>query len=347
MPDINLLDDTKTPEGGGAKPRTPAPAVPFTTPARQPSAAPEPRLRSSFWSRVSSWFAPKGPRTGGSDKKKEQPLKPIIKAVAPDSRVYREPDMKAVTPPAARPTPAVPVSPMTPAAAGPVRRQFDRQKSAAPDAEKIEGDSFMVNLLPDDLAGKVNPRKKLLLLGAVVGGSAIVIAVVALALSLYKSNIVRRTEDVRTQRAAVEFAIRSSRDEHKQSLALADRAETVQALLNRHIYWTKFFSLLERYTDPNVAYNAAFAGDIKGSLSMRAVASDYRAMSRQMTILNQASDFVSKAVSTSATSSTATGTGGQQVNFSIEMTLVPNIFTETAQEFQSLHPTLTATAPAQ
>ena len=340
MPDINLLDDTKTPDGGGAKPRTPAPAVAFTTPARQPSAAPEPRLRSSFWSRVSLWFAPKGPRQNGSGKKKEQPLKPIIKAVAPDSRVYHEPDMKAAQPPpAARPTPAASPSPVPQPAAGPVRRQFDRQKPAAPDAEKIEGDSFMVNLLPDDLAGKVNPRQKLILLGAVIGSCVVIIGGAALLLLLYKSNIVKRTEEIRGQRATVEAAILSFRDEQKASIALLERTDTMRALLNHHVYWTKFFTRLERYTDPAVAFNNSFSGDISGTMSLQATARDYRAMARQMLIFEEAKDFVSSAKTTSA-SKTQT-TGSQSVNFGVQLTLVPGIFTETAQEFQALHPTTT------
>lgn len=340
MPDINLLDDTKTPDGGGAKPRTPAPAVAFTTPARQPSAAPEPRLRSSFWSRVSLWFAPKGPRTNGSGKKKEQPLRPIIKAVAPDSRVYHEPDMKAAqTLPAALPTPVAPASLVPQPAAGPVRRQFDRQIPTAPDAEKIEGDSFMVNLLPDDLAGKVNPRQKLILLGAVIGSCVVIIGGAALLLLLYKSNIVKRTEEVRGQRAGVEGAIRSFRDEQKASIALLERTNTMRALLNHHVYWTKFFTRLERYTDPAVAFNNSFSGDISGTMSLQATARDYRAMARQMLIFEEAKDFVSSAKTTSA-SKTQT-TGSQSVNFGVQLTLVPGIFTETAQEFQALHPTTT------
>jgi hypothetical protein len=334
MPDINLLDDTKTPEGGPTKPRTSPPSVAYTAPDRQPSPEPEPRLRSSFWSRMTSLFGPKAPKAAGTSKKREQPLKPVIKSMVPDSRVYTEPELTAARPGVRSvPTPAPTLPGGVPM---PGRSRMDRQVVAQGTPEKAGDDAFMVNLLPDDLAGKVNPRQKLLLLGTVVGSCAIVIAVTAVGLSLYKSNIVRRTEEVRTQRAALELQIRSSRDEQKQSIALEERAQTVSALLNRHIYWTKFFSKLERYTDPEVSYNAAFAGDINGTLSLRAVAADYRALARQMMIFEEAKDFVSKAVTTSATVSEG-GPNGKLVNFGVELTLVPDIFNQSPEEFQAMN----------
>lgn len=335
MPDINLLDDTKTPEAGTTKPRASHPGVEYTAPARIVSTEPEPRLPSSFWSRARGWFSPKVKKSIPAIGPAKETLKPVIKAVAPDSRVYTQPTVSAPVPTRVSP-PAPTVQPMRGVGMSSLPQQKPRTRLEKSSDRAPVSDDFMVNLLPDDLAGKVNARQKLLLFGAVIGACVVVVGVIGFVLSLYKSNIVRRTEDVRAQRAGVEQAIRGSRNEQKESIAFEDRAQTMQALLNRHIYWTKFFAKLERYTDPEVAFNGSFSGDIKGTMTLQASAKDYRAMARQMLIFKEAKDFVTLSVTTSASVSQSADSNAHVV-FGVQLTLVPDIFTETAQDFQALH----------
>jgi len=97
--------------------------------------------------------------------------------------------------------------------------------------------------------------------------------------------------------------------------------ELVYNLLNRHIYWTNFFNLLEKYTVEEVYYNGLTAGN-NGALTLDAVGSSFDAIARQLKILQQpeAIEFVTLAEITSAEFN------DQGVEFSITLILNPDLF---------------------
>jgi len=92
-----------------------------------------------------------------------------------------------------------------------------------------------------------------------------------------------------------------------------------QNVLVNHIYWTKFFELLEKYTVPDVYFNG-FSGNTSGSIHLNAVADNLPAVGRQIIVLKEAQDFVQKF---EVSNITLTGSG---VTFSLELILRPNVF---------------------
>jgi hypothetical protein len=96
---------------------------------------------------------------------------------------------------------------------------------------------------------------------------------------------------------------------------------TVLDLLNKHVYWTNFFDLLEEYTLDNVYYTG-FASSNNGALTLAATAPDYYSVAKQLKILQQeeASEFITD-VDISSASASDSG-----VDFSISLTLNPGLF---------------------
>ena len=64
-----------------------------------------------------------------------------------------------------------------------------------------------------------------------------------------------------------------------------------EKILKDHIYWTKFFSLLEAYTVPNV-YFGDFTADTSGVVRLDVVGRDLISIARQIIAFSQARDFV-------------------------------------------------------
>lgn len=97
--------------------------------------------------------------------------------------------------------------------------------------------------------------------------------------------------------------------------------ERVYDLLNKHIYWTNFFTLLEKYTLAEVTF-AGFAAANNGALTLNATAPDFQSMAKQLKILQteEAKEFVS---SVDISGGTQAETG---VNFSMSLVLNPNLF---------------------
>jgi len=78
------------------------------------------------------------------------------------------------------------------------------------------------------------------------------------------------------------------RDEIMNLEIQAVRAEKI---LDNHVYWTKFFSLLETYTIPNV-YFGDFSADISGIIRLDATGIDLIDIAEQYIAFFQAKDFV-------------------------------------------------------
>jgi len=78
------------------------------------------------------------------------------------------------------------------------------------------------------------------------------------------------------------------RDEIANLEVQAARAEEI---LNNHIYWTKFFSLLETYTVPRV-YFEDFAADTAGLIRLEAKGKGLLDIAEQYIVFFEATDFV-------------------------------------------------------
>lgn len=72
---------------------------------------------------------------------------------------------------------------------------------------------------------------------------------------------------------------------------LEKRADLVNNILKNHIYWTKFFSLLEKYTVADV-YFGNFSADISGNIHLSATAKDLMSMAKQIVSFSNAPDFI-------------------------------------------------------
>ncbi len=194
--------------------------------------------------------------------------------------------------------------------------------TAVPEKDKKEsGDGFQVNLMPTALTVKNwSQISQQLVISAVV--ALVVVGLAYGGLVLWGIQIEQQANKIDEQIKAVESSINNFQDLKDQIAVTETQIKDVQQLLNRHIYWTKFFVLLQKYTIDTV-YFESFAAGINGSLSLNAHGNDYQAAARQLKLLQSdaAKEFVKDA---SITSVSKSATGG--VNFSVSFTLNKALF---------------------
>ncbi len=106
------------------------------------------------------------------------------------------------------------------------------------------------------------------------------------------------------------------RDEVAELEANAARTEKI---LNDHIYWTKFFGLLEKYTTADV-YFGDFSADTTGIVRLDSVGRDLISIARQIVVFSQAADFI-KEVSVSDVAKTPLG-----IKATFSLVLANNVF---------------------
>jgi len=107
-----------------------------------------------------------------------------------------------------------------------------------------------------------------------------------------------------------------------QISVLEDQITSVDWLLQRHIYWTKFFTLLEKYTLDDV-YFQGFSAGINGNISLKAHGPDITSAARQLKLLQgePAKELVSTVSVTRVTES-----GAEGYTFTIDLQLNNNLF---------------------
>ena len=121
--------------------------------------------------------------------------------------------------------------------------------------------------------------------------------------------------------AKIEESLLNFEDSSKKINQTGKEISLIYDLLNKHIYWTNLFELLEKYTINDVYYLGFSAGN-NGALTLEAMAPDYYSVAKQLKILQQdgTAEFATD-VDISAANLTEDG-----VKFSISLVLNPNLF---------------------
>lgn len=365
MKNINLLKDTKKAEEEMNGKGTGAGGFDLSAPERYQFVEKEGKAKSG----MSSWF--QRMFTGSKKKEKKEKsatpaTEPASGATAPINYVRSQQAVgaaPATTPPApfqpgrrvinATPEPTRPAQPrfsapltsqqppaplprsfngsnsVTPPPPPPPRAPLPPQSRRAPQSSPV---SFDVNLLPEDLVGQYEPRKKLINLAVISGLTIVGLAAIYVIMIFYQSSIVTRTNEVRTEAGTVSQEISSYQKQRTAALALKDKVDAIGERLDQHIYWTKFFTLLEKHTVPDVYFSNVFAADINGTLTLDATGKDFSSVARQLLAFQEATDFVDTVVINSATRQTGTELTSEGVKFSIDIKLAEGVFTKTAEE---------------
>jgi hypothetical protein len=90
--------------------------------------------------------------------------------------------------------------------------------------------------------------------------------------------------------------IREARTEAVEAQQFKDKLSLVESILDRHVYWTNFFSFLENNTLDSVYYSG-FAGNIVGKYQLAANAKTFENISEQVSALRTNSNVSNITVS--------------------------------------------------
>lgn len=261
--------------------------------------------------------------------KKPKPAKAKPKKVTPPPPPAPAPAPAPAPPPPPAPKPEKKGEIITPPKVTPEAKINDLREK---DINKIKNGEISshfldVNLIPDKLLAELKPGTKI--------RSLIIIAIIALAFVLlvyagmlwYQFHLVNKALATQEEIKKIEQEINSYKPWQEQALAFNQKVEDITKVLDKHIYWTNFFSLLEQNTLPDVYYQN-LSGDISGTFTLSAVAPSYEHVSQQIAVFNQA-DFVSQVSATTASASQNTdeqSQGNAEIKFNITITVEPEVF---------------------
>lgn len=116
-------------------------------------------------------------------------------------------------------------------------------------------------------------------------------------------------------------------DRYDEVFAFKDRMSNSFLVLDKHVYWTRFFSFLEQNTLKNV-YFKNFNGNIGGSYILPSVTNDVRAISYQSKYFSSDRRSLNVFVSDEEIAEGGIGPSSGFVNFNINLDLDPKIFSD-------------------
>ena len=128
-----------------------------------------------------------------------------------------------------------------------------------------------------------------------------------------------KVDQFRFQMKTVEAQISPLLKTRNEMAKLESKVSKIEGILAGHIYWTKFFELLETYTIPDV-YFGDFSADTNGTICLTATAKTLISAARQLVAFQNAQDFV-KSARVSNVGFTPAG-----ISFSIDLTLIEGVF---------------------
>lgn len=180
-----------------------------------------------------------------------------------------------------------------------------------------------VNLMTEEMLAGATQQNKVAALGLVALGCVVVVAAAYVGLTVFQQRIVDQIADKEQQIAAIERELVPLAPKKQAVAAFQKNISNILNLLSTHLYWTKFFSGLEKYTVRSV-YFTGMNADQSGRMTLGAQAADYASVARQLIAFESADDFVKDVSITSANMSEA---GGRStVSFSVTITLADNVF---------------------
>ncbi|MDD2807448.1 MAG: hypothetical protein PHW95_02945 [Patescibacteria group bacterium] len=185
-----------------------------------------------------------------------------------------------------------------------------------------------VNLIPADLAKRpdLELKSKAIKSGVAIFITILLIISTYLGITWYQLKIAQEIKNIEGQIKDYDSKIAAKENEKTSALDLQQRLILVKQLFDGHVYWTRFFDLLEKYTSSEVYYtNFSMVGQDK--LVISAVGMDYQSVARQLVAFENATDFV-KSVRIDSASAKIDSADGKfaGVNFNINLEFVPGVF---------------------
>ncbi len=207
-------------------------------------------------------------------------------------------------------------------------------------ASKLEKSKLNINLIPEELLFRKYPKSRQQIMGMIL---AIIIPTLMVTAGFVlidqqqkaiESKIIKLNDD----KTKLVVYINGFKDIQAKNIRLQDKLLAINKLLEKHVYWTKFFSLLERYTLDDVYYTE-FTADTSGKFMLPAIAvigngttledqisDSYRKAAEQITAFQKAPDFITQTKVNNLEIVTGDKSGIIGVKFEINLSLADGVF---------------------
>lgn len=186
--------------------------------------------------------------------------------------------------------------------------------------------SLGITLIPEAAApAYLSTKKQLVIVFVFVSLAFVISAMLYWAAHFYQLKIKSQNDFVLKNIESLKKEIALYEEDKKESEKVQEQLQAIKNLLTSHLYWTKFFGLLEKNTIPDVYYSN-FVASSDGAVALSAIGKSFSSVAEQIVSFEEAKDFV-KEVNITGASAQIDPTGAiMEVNFEVDLKLIPEVF---------------------
>ncbi len=182
------------------------------------------------------------------------------------------------------------------------------------------------NLIKDEIEIDFNWKKDLIIFCILLGIVAVFVIESYIVLTIWKNKKeIENSYYLEMEITQINSEINNLQSKYSEAVEFQNKLSLSSQVLNQHIYWTNFFSFLEKNTLKNNIYYKNFAGDIYGQYILPTVSNNVLATNFQSKTFSANSSVSSASISDEEIINEE-GSDKTFVNFNLNLDLNPNIF---------------------
>ncbi len=187
------------------------------------------------------------------------------------------------------------------------------------------------NLVENEVTTVINWKKNIIILSSVLGVVVLIIVVLYGGLIFWERSALQKEEALDAEITELKKAIAETKIKMKEVDAFRERLQLAGNLLDKHIYWTNFFSFLEKNILPDVYLTADFSGTPEGEYSFSALTTNFSRLADQIRFLRANKNVISVSVDggklVSDGSGSVSGAGMvDMIEFILNLKIKPEVF---------------------
>jgi len=187
-----------------------------------------------------------------------------------------------------------------------------------------------VNLVKDEVSVSFDWQQSLLVLALVLGLATLFVAEIYFGLVWWEKQEIAQTQAIEDEIAQTNVKVDNLKNDIGSVLAYKEKSAAFSDLLDDHIYWTNFFSWLEKNTLSSVKYQD-FSGGLDGEYSLKAVTNTYADVSWQTKafLKSPLTDKISVSMANAVGKEEGEADGAKaikEISFALSLKVKPEIF---------------------
>ncbi|MFA6919281.1 MAG: hypothetical protein WC244_04230 [Patescibacteria group bacterium] len=194
-------------------------------------------------------------------------------------------------------------------------------------ADKREASGININLIPEELISmrKPNFTRQIVALLAVIILSGLVVGGMYYFIDFNQSQLNKKIAVEKVKLDQLNSELSQYHQIRIENYDASKKILAIDSILKNHVYWTKFFSLLEQNTLDSTYYSG-FSASVTGKFSLPVTTKSYGSALSQVAALNSAKDFAKEVNVESMHIVSNDKKGAYGVGFDLKINLADGVF---------------------